>query len=126
MLLASSVIQAGFLQHNRWRWSLGWTGTAFERIPFLQVPEVARKEENLFSCVLGAKREKLSMKEKESAWCPPRGEKGELGNTWIFQLFDFARLYGGGGKLAGDLKLHPRFVSFLTRLNRTENGRGVF
>lgn len=58
-----------------------WTGTAFERIPFLQVPDVARKEENLFSCVPGARPAKLAMKVKDASWCPPRGEKGELGKT---------------------------------------------
>lgn len=64
-----------------------WTGMAFERIPFLQVPEVARKEENLFSCVPAATAAKLSIREKDASWCPPRGDKGELGKLLELSVY---------------------------------------
>ncbi len=56
-----------------------WNGLDFERIPFMQVPEQVRKEENIFSCIPAAKPSKLLLSSKESIWCPARGDKGQLG-----------------------------------------------
>ena len=58
-----------------------WNGLDFERISFMQVPELSRKEENLFSCIPEVKPSKLLLKAKDANWCPTRGDKGELGKV---------------------------------------------
>ncbi|MFS2036835.1 hypothetical protein ACEN8I_22625 [Polaromonas sp. CT11-55] len=65
-----------------------WSGTAFERVPFLQIPYVARKEENLFSCVPSGRPTKISIREKDLTWCPPRGDKGELGKVLDLSAYE--------------------------------------
>ena len=59
--------------------ALLWNGNDFVRIPFLQVPSIARLMENVFPCVPDLKKTKFYVDEKESKWCPARGDKGELG-----------------------------------------------
>lgn len=64
-----------------------WSGSAFERIPFLQVPDSIRKEENIFSCVPTPRPTILTLKSKDSTWCPARGEKGELGKVLNLSIY---------------------------------------
>lgn len=55
-----------------------WNGTEFQRIPFLQVPEALRKEENIYPCVPKAPRHKLTVNAKNLHWCPPTGDNGQF------------------------------------------------
>jgi hypothetical protein len=64
-----------------------WDGKEFARIPFLQVPDIARQEENVFSCVPDPKNHKLYVSEKESKWCVARGDKGELGKILNLSVY---------------------------------------
>lgn len=67
--------------------AFSWDGKGFSRIPFLQIPETSRQEENLFSCVPDSKPKKLYVSEKESKWCPARGDKGELGKILNLSVY---------------------------------------
>lgn len=64
-----------------------WNGISFERIPFMQVPDSARREENMFSCVPAVRPTKVLLKTKESTWCPARGDKGELGKLLDISIY---------------------------------------
>lgn len=55
-----------------------WNGVEFDRIPFLQVPEQVRQEENVYPCIPLSTSGKLEATYKETTWCPPRGDKGQL------------------------------------------------
>ncbi|KNZ31411.1 MAG: hypothetical protein AD742_17790 [Methylibium sp. NZG] len=52
-----------------------WTGKEFERIPFLDLPERVRKEENIFPCVPAESRTLVTLGLKHERWCPVRGDK---------------------------------------------------
>jgi len=54
-----------------------WRNGGFRRIPFLDVPEILRSEENVYPCVPIPLRN-ISLSEKLERWCPPRGDKGRL------------------------------------------------
>lgn len=74
-----------------------WKQGGFQRIPFLEVPERLRQEENVHSCVPEHRRGRLTLADKSAAqWCPVRGDK------WKFErkinLADYqaiARFYAG-------------------------------
>lgn len=74
-----------------------WTDGEFKRIPFVDVPEHLRQDENVHSCVPARKRELLTLVDKAAAqWCPIRGDR------WKFErrinLADYqalARFYAG-------------------------------
>ncbi|MBA3059318.1 MAG: hypothetical protein KJ614_05895 [Gammaproteobacteria bacterium] len=55
-----------------------WTTNEFVRIPFLQVPEIFRQEENVYSCVPNPRSRSLTLKIKDQTWCEPSGDKGQF------------------------------------------------
>lgn len=57
-----------------------WSGSAFVRVPFLQLPESIRKEENVYPCV-PPHASQLALSKKDSQWCPVRGDKWKFGKT---------------------------------------------
>jgi hypothetical protein len=58
-----------------------WTGNEFTRIPFLDVPERLRQEENILPCVPTAGRNLVSLSSKRERWCPVRGDRWKFGRT---------------------------------------------
>ena len=77
-----------------------WTGSEFARIPFLQVPEAIRQDENVYSCVPVPKPKKLLLLTKEKTWCPASGDKGQFVRQINLKAYQelavsFARLDGG-------------------------------
>lgn len=64
-----------------------WSGSEFERIPYLQVPEAARFEENLYPCIPSPLKKRLTISTKDATWCPPRGDKGQLGKTLDINVY---------------------------------------
>jgi hypothetical protein len=64
-----------------------WNGKEFERVPFMQVPERIRREENVFRCVPASRAKKLRLVEKTANWCSPQGEHMEL--TRVLNLHDY-------------------------------------
>lgn len=59
--------------------SFVWVDGEFVRIPFLQVPEALRREENIFPCVPMFTHSLLSSSAKDSQWCHPQGEGNQFG-----------------------------------------------
>lgn len=55
-----------------------WAGNEFKRIPFLQVPEKIRQEENVYSCVPDSRLNSLSLQVKDMSWCKPAGDDGQF------------------------------------------------
>lgn len=55
-----------------------WSGSEFERIPFLEVPVSLRIEENIFPCI-PTSLSLLSLIQKNSKWCEPIGDYKQLG-----------------------------------------------
>ncbi len=56
-----------------------WQGAAFERIPFLTLPIQIREAENIFPCLpndIGIRNRKLTILQKDSAWCKRRNDSG--------------------------------------------------
>lgn len=51
-----------------------WNGAEFERVPFLSLPEAARLEENVYSCIPIDRPKLLSIKAKDEKWCPAKGD----------------------------------------------------
>lgn len=75
-----------------------WKDTGFERIPFLEVPENIRREENVYPCVPKPMVAKVGIPEKSSSWCQPRGDKGQLTRTLDLNVYsevadEWAELY---------------------------------
>ena len=54
-----------------------WNGTDFQRIPFLDVPESLRGEENVLSCLPEAEFKGLARAEGHW-WCPAQGDKKQF------------------------------------------------
>jgi hypothetical protein len=77
-----------------------WSGSEFVRIPFLQVPEALRREENIYPCIPNPRPGLLALGDKEKKWCPDRGDKWKFGkkidlaNYQSLALF-YAELDGG-------------------------------
>lgn len=67
-----------------------WAGNEFERIPFLDVPERLRQEENILPCVPAGGRNLISLSLKRERWCPVRGDKWKFDRT--IKLSDYAGL----------------------------------
>jgi hypothetical protein len=63
---------------RRYMVAFTWNGSDFQRIPFLQVPEALRGEENVLSCLPEARRAKVSLAVKAQWWCPPQGDKKQF------------------------------------------------
>ena len=68
-----------------------WNGSIFERIPFLSIPEVIRREENIYPCIpdtglLSA----LKIGLKDKTWCEIRGDKWKFGK--VINLDDYQKL----------------------------------
>ncbi len=57
-----------------------WSGSTFVRVPYLQLPESIRKEENVYPCV-PPHTTQLTISQKDSQWCPVRGDKWKFGKT---------------------------------------------
>ena len=55
-----------------------WSDGSFIRIPFLDVPESVRAEENVYPFVPLPLISKITISQKSTSWCPPRGDKGQL------------------------------------------------
>jgi len=80
--------------------SFVWADGVFVRIPFLQVPEELRREENIFPCVPNSTNSLLSTSAKNIQWCQPQGESDQFGRKFSQQSYDelaisMARLGGG-------------------------------
>jgi hypothetical protein len=76
-----------------------WNGAEFTRIPFLQVPEAVRLEENLYSCIPRPKPHTLTHTVKDSRWCEPQGERGQF--TKRINLIEYQQLAVSMAKLSG-------------------------
>lgn len=55
-----------------------WSGSTFERIPFLSVPLHIRIEENIFPCIPSS-FDRLLYAQKEVSWCEPIGDDKQFG-----------------------------------------------
>lgn len=55
-----------------------WTGIDFMRVPFVQLPESIRQEENLYSCTPDRKLKVLKIAVKDQRWCEPSGDNGQF------------------------------------------------
>lgn len=55
-----------------------WSGETFARLPFTQVPDAIKQEENVFSCVPEQHSRPLHLEAKDKQWCPPSGDKGQF------------------------------------------------
>lgn len=58
-----------------------WNGGEFVRVPFLQLPNLIRQEENVYPCVPAASYRPLTLNHKAKSWCPIRGDKWRFGKT---------------------------------------------
>lgn len=58
-----------------------WRDGEFQRIPFMQVPEAIRQEENAYPCVPSPRPRTLTLLSKDRVWCEPSGDNGELGKV---------------------------------------------
>lgn len=75
-----------------------WDGNEFQRIPFIEVPETLRREENVYPCVPGDVHVVLTLADKAEQWCPPRGDQGKL--TRKINLQEYAAVANAFSKLA--------------------------
>ena len=67
-----------------------WSGNEFVRIPFLQIPESMRREENIYPCLPPSIRNPLHVNLKDTTWCPVRGDKWKFGKS--INLTDYESL----------------------------------
>lgn len=56
-----------------------WDGQAFARVPFAELPQAIREEENVYPCVPPRGDRPLSFALKEKKWCPVRGDRWKFG-----------------------------------------------
>lgn len=85
--------------------AFNWNGTEFQRIPFLQLPEKLRKEENVYSCIPPKPRNILTISKKNEHWCPAVGDKKQFTKQINLQEYvDSAIRYSrrDGGKPISD------------------------
>ena len=93
--------QVAFYQYPKYLMvAFKWNGADFERIPFANLPDVIRQEENLFSCVPQIRRGLISLAVKNRDWCPPSSDKGQLTKKINLEAYQelataYARLDGG-------------------------------
>ena len=85
---------------RRYMVAFTWNGTDFQRIPFLQVPEALRGEENVLSCLPEARKSKVSLALKAQWWCPPQGDKKQFAKTIDLSAYEalatsYSRRSGG-------------------------------
>jgi hypothetical protein len=82
-----------------------WNGSEFARVPFLSIPESARQEENIYSCVPTVRSKVLTEKTKDDNWCPPKGDEGQFSRKINLPAFQEAAVrYSrrAGGKPSSD------------------------
>lgn len=73
-----------------------WTGSGFERIPFLQVPPSIRDAENVYSCVPRRSDRPLSLAVKDQRWCAIRGDRWKFHRRITLEDYEaLARYYAG-------------------------------
>lgn len=80
-----------------------WTGAEFSRIPFLQVPEGIRREENVYSCIPNPRSRKLTSQIKDKQWYEPSGDEGQFVKK--INLSDYQQLAIQFAKLDGGLPI---------------------
>lgn len=80
-----------------------WNGSEFSRIPFLQVPEGIRREENVYSCIPNPRSNKLTSQTKDKQWCEPSGDEGQFVKK--INLSDYQQLAIQFAKLDGGLPI---------------------
>jgi hypothetical protein len=68
----------------------------FVRIPFLEVPQPLRVEENIFPCI-PSRTSMLTLESKEKQWCAPSGEKQQF--TKEINLLEYEALAAGHARL---------------------------
>ena len=83
--------------------AFSWNGTEFQRIPFLQVPEKLRQEENIYSCIPPEPRKYLTVSKKNEHWCPAVGDKKQFGRKidlpeYVDAAIRYSRRDGGKPK----------------------------
>ena len=66
-----------------------WKNDSFQRIRFLDLPEVLRQEENIYPCVPEDRSKTLSLVIKEKTWCLARGDDNEL--TKVINLNNYKK-----------------------------------
>ena len=76
-----------------------WSGNEFMRIPFLQIPESIRREENIYPCIPPSIRSPLNINLKDTSWCPVRGDKWKFGKS--ISLIDYESLAAFYAELDG-------------------------
>ena len=67
-----------------------WDGKQFARLSFLSIPEIVRREENIYSCVPAKLGNKLDLKTKDKTWCQPSGDSAQFTKT--INLAEFQKL----------------------------------
>lgn len=58
-----------------------WSKGEFVRIPFLDIPEDLRREENIYSCLPKKGEIMLAIEKKDQEWCAPSGKSGQFKRT---------------------------------------------
>jgi hypothetical protein len=74
-----------------------WDGEGFQRIPFLNVPEQIRAEENVIPCISREFKGELTVSAKDKKWCPPRGSKKQF--TKRIDLIEYQKLSSEFGRI---------------------------
>jgi hypothetical protein len=77
-----------------------WSGSEFQRIPFMDVPSQIRSVENIFPCVPKDHKAIVTLKDKEAQWCPPTGDKSQFTRQidvreYVGLAEEYSRLDGG-------------------------------
>lgn len=55
-----------------------WSANDFNRIPFVQIPQAIRLEENTYPCVPTDRSSVVSIGEKNKKWCEPMGDEKQF------------------------------------------------
>lgn len=91
-------MQFGFYKNPRhYMVAFKWTGSAFERIPFLDLPPIVRHQENVYPCVPRMVDRPLYLTTKDRRWCPLRGDRWKFGKE--IKLEDYEALSSFYAKL---------------------------
>lgn len=76
-----------------------WSGSGFERTPFLSIPEELRREENIYSCLPNESTDMLRMSEKDQQWCNSTGDRKQFGKS--IDILEYQKLAAGYARLDG-------------------------
>lgn len=55
-----------------------WNANGFSRIPYIQLPQSIRLEENVYPCIPADRSTSLNMIKKAAKWCEPMGDQKQF------------------------------------------------